>query len=223
MRSKSVSPSFAFAAVLAAAALAATGVWAQQPAPQKKPARQRVGVVDVGLLFKEFKRKDAFEKQINAQRKRLKDELDKEQEKLKKLRREFEKSGYRKGSEPWLREREKLKLAQFSWELKGERMQNALKHEVEQNTLQILSEIEHTIGNYGSRYGYTYILKIDKAEKSPTGASSDLVQHFQERIFRAQISDVLYFDKTIDITQPVLKYLNHAQNIRHLEQRAKKN
>ena len=42
MRPKSMSPSFAFAAVLAAAALAATGVWAQQPAPEKKPARQRV-------------------------------------------------------------------------------------------------------------------------------------------------------------------------------------
>ena len=221
MRSKSVSPSFAFAAVLAAAALAATGVLAQQPAPEKKKSR-RVGVVDVGLLFKEFKRKDAFEKQINEQRKRLKDELDKEQEKLKKLRSELEKSGYRKGSEPWLRQREKLKLAQFSWELKGERMQNALKHEVEQNTLQILSEIEHTIGNYGSRYGYTYILKIDKAEKGKSGENSDLVQHFQERIFRAQISDVLYFDKSIDITQPVLQYLNHKRNLDYLERRANK-
>ncbi|MGE0713675.1 MAG: OmpH family outer membrane protein [Planctomycetota bacterium] len=207
------------------AALAASGVLAQQ---QPKPAAGerralKVGVVDVGFLFREYKRKDEFENAINAQRKRLKDELDAEQENLRKLRTEFEKTNLRKGSEPWLLEREKIKMAQYRWELKGERMQTALKNEVEHNTLQILQEIEGTIAAYGKRYGYDLVLKIDKAEREDaTGERGDLVEHFQERIFRAQIGDVLYHEESVNITKSVLAYLNHKNNLDYWAKKANK-
>ena len=202
----------------------ASVVVAQQQQPKPTAAQRRalkVGVVDVGLLFREYKRKDEFENGINAQRKRLKDELDAAQEQLKKLRADFEKASFRKGSEPWLLEREKIKLAQFRWELKGERMQTALKNEVEHNTLQILQEIEGTIGAYGKRYGYDLILKIDKAERNQSGERGDLVEHFQERIFRAQISDVLYHEPSANITPSVLDYLNHKVNLDYWAKQAK--
>jgi Skp family chaperone for outer membrane proteins len=203
------------------AGIGATAVMAQQQ-PKKPAAKkaQKMGVVDVGLLFKEYKRKDEFETRINAQRKRLKSELEAEHKNLKTLRKAFETVPYRKGSGPWLREREKLKLAQYRWELKGERMQNALKNEVEHNTLQILQEIEGTIAAYGKRYGYDLILKIDKAERSPMGQRGDLVEHFQERIFRAQISDVLYYGPNLNITKSVLRYLNHPNNVKYWGRKA---
>ena len=64
-------------------------------------------------------------------------------------------------------------------------------------------------------------LKIDKAEKGADDKESALNAHFQERIFRAQISDVLYFKNTLNITKNVEKLLNSPANIRSMEKLAK--
>jgi len=214
-----------FFAALSTVALVAN-VSAQQ-APKKRPVQRRalkIGVVDIGLLFQKYKRKDEFESSINEQRKRLKSELDKEYDVLVKMRRELEKSAFRKGSEPWLREAEKVKLAKFRWDLKKERMQSALKNEVEHNTLQILKEIKGSLGQYGKRYNYDLLLKTDNSDRASLGDGerSDLVVHFQEEIFRAQISDVAYFHGALDITQSVEKYLNHPANLKYWDDQNKK-
>jgi Skp family chaperone for outer membrane proteins len=214
-----------FFAALSTVALVAN-VSAQQ-APKKRPTARRalkVGVVDIGLLFQKYKRKDEFESSINDQRKRLKAELDKEYDVLVKMRRELEKSAFRKGSEPWLREAEKVKLAKFRWDLKKERMQSALKNEVEHNTLQILKEIKRSLGQYGKRYQYDLLLKTDNSDRASLGEGerSDLVVHFQEEIFRAQISDVAYYDGALDITTSVEKYLNHPSNLKYWANQSKK-
>ncbi len=198
-----------------------------QAQAQNRPKGQalKIGVVDIGDLFKKYKRKDTFEKDINDQRERLKKELEGEKKRLVKKRKEFDSLPFRKGSEPWLRAREELKIAQFRWELKGERMQKGLRNEVEHNTLQILQELESTISVWGKSQGYDLILKIDKAKRAGAGggAGGDLVEHFQERIFRAQISDVLYYNQNaLDVTQSVLRYLNLPANLRYQERQAKK-
>jgi len=197
----------------------ATGLAQQQPAGGQAAGKAalRIGVVDVGLLFKNYKRKDAFESQINDLRERLKKEVERDHEELRKKRMAFEELPFRSGSEPWLREREKLKLAQYSLELKQERLQSGLKNEVEQNTLRILTELETTIAEWGALKGYDLILKIDKADRSNIRGEGELVEHFQERIFRAQISDVLFFNKSQDITQTVLGHLNSDANLRRME------
>ncbi|MBL4846391.1 MAG: OmpH family outer membrane protein [Planctomycetes bacterium] len=213
-----------FLATLASITLVAN-VSAQQQ-PKKKPRQRRVlkiAVVDIGLLFQKYKRKDDFESAINEQRKRLKTELDGEYENLIKMRRELEKSSFRKGSEPWLREAEKVKLAKFRWDLKKERMQSALKNEVEHNTLQILKEIKSSLGQYGRRHNYDLVLKTDNTERNlGDNERSDLVVHFQEEIFRAQISDVAYFHNSLNITKSVLIYLNTPANLKYWDDQAKK-
>lgn len=213
-----------FLAALTSVTLVAS-VSAQQ-APKKRPAARRalkIGVVDIGLLFQKYKRKDQFESSINEQRKRLKAELDGEYDSLLKMRRELEKSSFRKGSEPWLREAEKLELAKFRHDLKKKRMQSALKNEVEHNTLQILKEIKASLGQYGRRHGYDLILKTDNTDRSLGQAErSDLVVHFQEEIFRAQISDVAYFDNALNVTASVETYLNNPKNIQYWDKQSKK-
>jgi Skp family chaperone for outer membrane proteins len=213
-----------FLAALASITLVAN-VSAQQQPKKKRPPRRalKVGVVDIGLLFQKYKRKDEFESSINEQRKRLKTELDQEYETLIKMRRELEKSAFRKGSEPWLREAEKVKLAKFRWDLKKERMQSALKNEVEHNTLQILKEIKGSLGQYGKRYNYDLVLKTDNTDRSiKENERSDLVVHFQEEIFRAQISDVAYFHNALNITDSVMSYLNNPANLKYWDGQAKK-
>lgn len=90
---------------------------------------------------------------------------------------------------------------------------------VEEQTLQILTELETTIASYGKRAGYDLILKVDSGG-GPTEGGGELVEHFQERIFRAQISDVLFFKDTLDVTKRVLDYLNSKGNLAKMERQA---
>ena len=86
----------------------------------------------------------------------------------------------------------------------------------------ILTELTKTIETYGKKYGYDLILKIDKASARGEKGKGELVAQFQEAIFRAQISDVLYFnDRALNITANVEKLLNSAGNLKRMEKESK--
>jgi Skp family chaperone for outer membrane proteins len=209
-----------------AMAFAANGVLAQDPPKQpskRGPRALKIGVVDIGVLFKGYKRKDSLESLINERREAMKTELKAEHERVKDLRLRLDKGGMREGSEPYARAAQDIRLAQFALELKQDRLQANLKKQVEQHTLMILNELTKTIETYGKKYGYDLILKIDKAGAGPEKVGKgDLVAHFQERIFRAQISDVLYFnERTLNVTKNVERVLNSPANLRLMEKQAK--
>lgn len=214
------------------AALAATTVVLAQnnpPAPQRPgtppdntaPAgkQMKVGVVDIGQLFRDYKRKDVLEQRVNAERERVKNLLEADADNVRRMRVQLDKA-FVVNSEPWLLLRDEIKQAQYILELKTEREQNSLKKRVEEFTLQILTELETTIRTYGERHRFDLILKSDREEPTPEGEQSELVQQFQERIFRAQISDVLFFAPTVDITDNVKRLLNDDDNMKRMEQLA---
>lgn len=212
-------------AVLASVGL--TGVvLAQNNGPQQPPANaggrpMKVGVVDIGVLFRDYKRKDDLEQAVNQQREQIKTELEGDADRVRRLRANLDKGVFVPNSEPWLQARDEIKQAQFNLELKTERMQALLKKRVEELTLQILTELEATIRAYGDRHGFDLILKSDKQEEQGDAPQSELTQQFQERIFRAQISDVVYFASSIEITENVKQLLNSDQNKKRMEQLAK--
>lgn len=196
----------------------------QRPgAPDNAPAaagkQMKVGVVDIGLLFRDYKRKDVLEARVNAERERVKNVLEADADNVRRMRMQLDKA-FVPNSEPWLLLRDEIKQAQFVLELKTEREQNTLKKRVEEFTLQILTELETTIRTYGERHRFDLILKSDREEPTPEGQQSELVQQFQERIFRAQISDVLFFAPTVDITDNVKRLLNDDENMKRMEQLA---
>lgn len=208
-----------------ALAFAANGVLAQDPPKQpskRGPRALKIGVVDIGVLFKTYKRKDSLESLINERREAMKTELKAEHERVKDLRLRLDKGGMREGSEPYARAAQDIRLAQFALELKQDRLQANLKKQVEQHTLMILTELTKTIETYGKKYGYDLILKIDKASNRGEKSKGELVAQFQEAIFRAQISDVLYFnDRALNITANVEKLLNSAGNLKRMEKESK--
>lgn len=206
------------------ASLAITGVVvAQNPAGPQQPnanagKSMKVGVVDIGVLFRDYKRKDTLEQAVNQHREQIKQELEADAEQIRRKRVNLDKGMFPVNSELWLQQRDEIKQAQFNLELKTERMQNVLKKKVEELTLQILTELEATIRAYGERHGFDLILKSDKQEEQPGAPQGELTQQFQERIFRAQISDVLFFNDSIEITESVKQLLNDAKNIARMDQ-----
>lgn len=207
-------------------ALSLTGLVAAQNNPQPRQQPQgggramKVGVVDIGALFREYKRKDTLEQQVNQERERIKTELEADQEEIRRKRIQLDKA-FTPGTEPYSILRDEIKQATYVLELKTERLQLLLKKRVEELTLQILTELETTIRAYGERHNYDLILKSDREEQAQLtggGQQSELAQQFQERIFRAQISDVLFFAGSIDITESVKQQLNDPANLQRMQQ-----
>jgi hypothetical protein len=106
----------------------------------------------------------------------------------------------KEGSETWRAKRKELKLEAKKFEVMRDGMEEELKLEVENLTLQILDEIEEKVREFGKAGGYDMIVKID------TKGWGD--ERFQERIFRAQVSSVLYHDARLDVTNSILAALN---------------
>jgi Skp family chaperone for outer membrane proteins len=198
---------------------ATPGQPAQPAAPQpRRPLK--VGVVDIGVLFREYRRKDTLEQQVNVEREAVKKDLDTGADRVRKMREALDKSPFVAGSEQWMRQRDEIRLAQNSLEYESERRQAGLKKRVEELTLTILTEIEFTIDAYGARNAYDLILKSDKGAADPND-QSELTAQFQERIFRAQISDVLFHSDGIEITDAVKRELNSDAGIKGAEDRAR--
>jgi Skp family chaperone for outer membrane proteins len=194
------------------------------PGPQGGDAAKKrglkIGVVDIGVLFRDYKRKETLENEVNQRREKIKKELEDDGEALRRMRQNFDKCGFVPNSEQWLALRDEIRQASNVLELKQERLQGILKRQVEELTLQILTELQHTIRAYGTRYQYDMILKSDASEQQAQG---ELGAHFQERIFRAQISDLLFHSEAVDITEAVKQLLNDPATLRAMEELEKKN
>jgi Skp family chaperone for outer membrane proteins len=198
----------------------AATVVAQQGDQPRRRRSVKIGVVDVGVLFKEYARKDDLEQSINEERERMKENVKAEAERLKKMRDALDAQGLRRDSIAWLEQADRIRVEQHRLEYTEKRLQLELKKRVEEFTLQILGELEQTIAAYGKRYGFSLVLKIDKASQGEDAAEGSLAEQFQERIFRAQISDVLFHKDEINITQGVLDMLNSPEWIEKMQKQA---
>lgn len=207
--------------ILGVCLLTAT-VAAQQtpPQPEGEPKKRgfKIAVVDIGVLFRDYKRKEKLEEAVNAERDKIRLLLQKDTEDLKRLRDNFDKTALVPGSDGYNQLRDEIRLAGNAFEMKSERLQGTLKKRVEELTLQILTELQVTIANYGKKHSYDLIFKSDDDESAQI-QQGELGAQFQERIFRAQISDVLFHSDQVDITEAVKKELNSDGNIRDMEKR----
>lgn len=181
-----------------------------QGSPDESKKRVKIGVVDIGMLFKSYTRKDDLEAAINKEREEMKKQVEADVARLREMKEGLDKL-YKRGSEQWEIQADKIRLDEQALQLKEQRLQRLLKKRVEEFTLQVLTELEATIATYGDKYDFTVIFKTDRTAKDePVGA---LAEQFQERIFRAQISDVLFYQKGVDCTPGVLALLNSPANI----------
>ena len=190
----------AILAVAVVASLAATAI-AQNPGPQGRALV--VGVVDLGVVFKGYKRKDELEKQVNAQKERLEKLAQSQRDALQKMRKDLDL--LQTNSPTYRMKKYEILTAMKTAEVSAQQAEEELKAQVEGLTLQLLDEIEECVREYGKQNGYDLVLKID------TKGWGD--ERFQERIMRAQVSSVLYHDPKVDITNSIVAVLNSEAHL----------
>lgn len=171
------------------------------------PVPLKVGLIDIGVIFKGYLRKDDLEKQINSKKEALEAQLKAQGAQIEALRKQIDLM--KEGSQIWRDTRKNIKLEAKKFEVMRESVDEELKLEVENLTLQILDEIEDRVREFGKKNSYDLIIKFD------TKGWGD--ERFQERIFRAQVSSVLYHDPKLDVTNTVLAMLNDKDWIKYCQ------
>jgi Skp family chaperone for outer membrane proteins len=158
----------------------------------------RLGLVDIGVVFKAYKRKDDLEKEINSKKEGYEKQAQAQEAILEGIRKNM--SILDPKSDMYRQKNKELKLQVSQMKVIRDGWEEELKIQVENLTLMILNEIEDRVRKYGIDNKFDLIVKIDSQGWGD--------ERFQERIFRAQVSSVLYFTPSLDVTQEVLKLLN---------------
>ena len=171
-------------------------------AAQDEPPRLKVGVVDMGALFERYERKRELEAEVDAAREEIKAKLTRLQEKC--VRRRAALRSLEDGSPEHERGARALRRALADYEAEAEESQARLKRRVEEDTLALLKDLTSTIRAYGTRHRFTMIFKVD------LGATEG--KKLDEAIFRQQITDLVFFDPVLDVTEDLLRYLHSQEN-----------
>lgn len=173
------------------------GVQAKLAASQEdtsKEPRLKVGVVDLGRVFKGYQRRVTLEEQINQVRREMKARLAASHSALKDLRktsptREDELQEHRRRSEELQRKITTIR----------EEMSAVLEARVQAMTVELLQDIEDAVARYGAREGFDLILKADGG----AGAEAS-----KEAIFRSQVDAVLWSQPRLDLSEAIVAELN---------------
>lgn len=161
----------------------------------------KIGVVDIGTLFKGYARKAVYEKEINKTRKAMKARVTLSHQKIKDCEELFAKLA--PSERIAMRENYEARrsaLMDRSKTLQSE-MEAVLKSRVSAMTIAILKEIEKAVETYALRHGYDLVLKAD-------GSRGFGEETADEVIFRNQINTILFRNESSDLTEAVLQTLN---------------
>lgn len=187
---------------LAVLALAGVIVAANRGDAQGRPTSRtaiKVGLVDLGVVFNDYYRKADLEQEINKVKKKFEDDYKKQRNRIKSLNKDAEEAT---GDNLW-RLQDQIQLEIQKSRIMRKRSDEQLRGELVKMTLTLLDEINASISTYGKEQGYTMIFKVDNK-----GAAAEGREEFREKIFRAQVQSVLFYDKAIDLTDTISKLLN---------------
>ena len=186
-----------FQSILVLTLLTSLFVVLSSPAQSAPPrGTMKVGLVDLGVIFNKFKKKEILEKGVRTLKKSFDVEMKKQNKMIRQLDKEAEELEGKKLQE--LEDRIKLEIERRR--IMKTRFEQILRKKLVDMALTLLDEINVEITKYGKAQGYTVILKVDNQGIGP--------EQYREKIFRAQVQSILYHDGGIDITQPILKVLN---------------
>lgn len=179
------------------ATLLALPVFALLPARVAADSSYKIGVVDLATVFKSYTRSAELERRINAERDRLKDELDGQRKKIQEINRELDQMDVESEAYQLKEEEKRIELARF--ELMKERLQRTIKLRWEQYNLDLLEDIEKVVKDFGKQKGFTMIFKVE---------GEPIEEHKIEKLAQISLKSVLYFSSEVNITDEVVVLLN---------------
>jgi Skp family chaperone for outer membrane proteins len=156
-----------------------------------------VGVIDIGLVFKNYSRKDEIEREINATKAGYERQAQQQEKEIDEKKRNAPSDPNSQEYRDWI---EDLKETGAVIKARRDRWEATLKAQVERVTVQMLEDIDAATNDYAKANGFDLLLRADSVGWGD--------ERFQERIFREQVRSVVYRERSLDVTAAITKLLN---------------
>jgi Skp family chaperone for outer membrane proteins len=203
------------AAVVALACIAVSfaQVHAQNPPPRSSaPAQQRaaapasshhgIAVIDVTYILEHYSRlkqaMEVYKREAQAAEETLKKERDAIGKRAERIR------TLKPGSPDFKAEEEAITKAESDWKLKVAAQRRDFAERESRNYLRAYQELADAVRAYAQRNGISLVLRFNGAPIDPNNR-----EMVQMEVFKM----VMYHDKSIDITAPVLESMNRSAAI----------
>lgn len=157
-----------------------------------------VGVVDVSVVFKKYKRREALEKDVNATKEDFEKQAQQQQHELEALRSKL--AGSEGKTDPHVPGELKHKLAAFKGWRDG--AEERLKMDADWMVVAILSDMDAEIRRYAKEKGFDLILRANVTN----GYGDDA-----NKVVRAQAATLVAFADSLDVTDAIVERLNARQ------------
>ena len=184
------------AAAVALAWLVAAGASAQAA------AHHGIAVIDVTYILEHYSRlkqaMEVFKRDAQAAEDLLKKERDGIAKRAERIK------TFKPGSPEYKAEEEAITKAESDWKLKVAAQRRDFNERESKNYLYAYRELAAAVKAYAERNGISLVLRFNGAPIDPNNR-----EMVQMEVFKM----VMYFDKSIDITEPILEDLNRRAAI----------
>lgn len=183
------------ASFLATALLCAVVVQAQEP-----PRGHRVGLIDMGHVFKNYKKFEALAADLRAQGEDLESQAKPKVDRLRQLQQQLASGNIEEGSPDFTRLENEMVALQTELQSEGRMLQRDFMRKEAQIYKTIYLEVETAVRQYADYYGYTLILRF---QRNSVDSADD-----PQAIISGMNRQVIFHRATDDLTDPILQYLN---------------
>ena len=158
------------------------------------PSQPRFGVVQLSKLFTGYDHARELEKQAQEEQKAFNDKVDALVKSLKSIKDELE--NLDPEGELYAKLRREASMKQSELQYLQEEEKPRLQKKLDGMTQEVLHHLEDAVRVFGQEHGYTAIFRVDEA---PEGV---------DRAVQFSVTTVLYWDPSMDITEPLTSWLN---------------
>lgn len=167
-------------------------------APIPATSALKIGVINLVDVFARYDKTKDYEKLLEREKQKEEVAIKELENQIKKLEDELE--TLNKNSDLYREKKEQLASLIGQREYKVKNWNEYIKNRVNEQTLKIYKDIRDAIDAYAQDNGFTYIFKSDPI-LSTTPETDDVTMQIN-------IRTVLYFPKSTDITDDIVKILN---------------
>ncbi|VAX40500.1 hypothetical protein MNBD_PLANCTO02-359 [hydrothermal vent metagenome] len=171
-------------------------------AQESKSTPHRVGLVDVGLIFKQYEK-------LGDMQKALKSEFEQSDLKAKILTKQItdiqsklKSNTLKKESPEYIRYERALVEKTNAFKSFRENLQREYLRKEAKMYKEIYSEVTQMVGHYARHYHYTLVIRFNRNGVKSGGSPQETMRKMNQL--------VIFHDSNVDITKSILKHLNEA-------------
>lgn len=162
----------------------------------------RIGVVNITKVFNGYYKRSVREREVNTEREKKQAILKERRKAITRLQQEIELLDM--GSQERKEKEKELQKQKIEYETSAKMAAQAFRDRLRNITAELYQDIADAITNYGKTHGYDVILKVEDFD-----LQSSSIGELQDKI---ALRIVLYYSKSVDLTDEILSVLNKDQD-----------